>query len=404
MRARQPDHDGFAERDGVKLVLRGVRRRAAPRPCCSCRRGRSSRRGSGRPRCPTWRGTSASSPSTDGAAASPTGPSGPPPTSTREFAADAVAVLDATEHRAGHPRRRCRAAPPTACTSPPTTPTGSPASFAIGPSCGFGIAHAEREQSPLGRPSSTRPRAGPSTTGATGSRATTTTSCGSSSGRCSRSRTRRSRSRTASGGATRSHRETLVDTTAGRLGHGGAVCQPLEALCERVRCPVTVVHGDRRPHQPARERRRAWPSCTGGSLVTIEGGRPRTAGPRPGARQPAHQGLRRAASSPPRPPSIHVDPSPAAARSGRCTCRRPSDSATPGATSPSPRSSAGTTPTCEIDWLAQHPVTPVLEAAGRAGAPGVGLAGQRVGPHRGRVRRARPARLPGDPATWTRSS
>ncbi len=33
-------------------------------------------------------------------------------------------------------------------------------------------------------------------------------------------------------------------------------------------------------------------------------------------------------------------------------------------TSRSPRSSSGCAPTCEIDWLAQHPVTTVLEAEG----------------------------------------
>ncbi len=43
------------------------------------------------------------------------------------------------------------------------------------------------------------------------------------------------------------------------------------------------------------------------------------------------------------------------------------------------------------------PGDPGARGGRRAGAPGVGLAGERVGPHRGRVRRARPARLPGDP-------
>ncbi|MET0863942.1 MAG: alpha/beta fold hydrolase, partial [Nakamurella sp.] len=32
----------------------------------------------------------------------------------------------------------------------------------------------------------------------------------------------------------------LVDATEGRLGLGGATCSPLEQVCRRVRCPVTV--------------------------------------------------------------------------------------------------------------------------------------------------------------------
>ena len=52
-------------------------------------------------------------------------------------------------------------------------------------------------------------------------------------------------------------------------------------------------------------------------------------------------------------------------------------------------------PDLEIDWLAQHPVTAVLEAAGERVHPASRAAGQRVAPHRVRVGRARPALLPG---------
>src|SRR4029450_11201752 len=55
-------------------------------------------------------------------------------------------------------------------------------------------------------------------------------------------------------------------------------------------------------------------------------------------------------------------------------------------------------PDLEIDWIAQHPVTAVLEARGERIHPASTFPGERAGPYRERVRRARPALLPGDPA------
>ena len=52
-------------------------------------------------------------------------------------------------------------------------------------------------------------------------------------------------------------------------------------------------------------------------------------------------------------------------------------------------------PDLQIDWLAQDPVTRVLEGGGRAHPPRQRPSGQRVAPHRVGVRRARPALLPG---------
>ena len=52
-------------------------------------------------------------------------------------------------------------------------------------------------------------------------------------------------------------------------------------------------------------------------------------------------------------------------------------------------------PDLEIDWLAQHPVTAVLEAEGETHPPGEPVARQRVGAHRFGVERARPSLLPG---------
>ena len=64
--------------------------------------------------------------------------------------------------------------------------------------------------------------------------------------------------------------ETLVDTTAGRLGCDGAVCAALEPLCARVHCPVTVLHGtDDGIRTPAIGARLA--ELTGGSLILAEG-------------------------------------------------------------------------------------------------------------------------------------
>ena len=55
MRARLPDHDGYVERDGVKVFYEVFAERGADRADarCSCRRGRSSTPGTGRRRCPT---------------------------------------------------------------------------------------------------------------------------------------------------------------------------------------------------------------------------------------------------------------------------------------------------------------------------------------------------------------
>ena len=73
---------------------------------------------------------------------------------------------------------------------------------------------------------------------------------------------------------------TLVDSTAGRLGCDGAVCVPLEPLCRMVVCPVTVVHGtDDRVRTHAVGERLA--ELTGGSLVLLEG-----VGHGPQAREP----------------------------------------------------------------------------------------------------------------------
>ncbi len=79
----------------------------------------------------------------------------------------------------------------------------------------------------------------------------------SSSSRCSTSRTRPSRSRTSRPGPRRSPPQTLADTTAGRLGLRGAEATALEPLCEQVRCPVVVIHGTEDQVRPGPDRRAA---------------------------------------------------------------------------------------------------------------------------------------------------
>ena len=76
MRAREPDEQGYVERDGVRGRLRVLRRRRRS-PCCSARSTRSCTAGSGRRRCPTWRATSGWSRSTRAATARSDRPSDP---------------------------------------------------------------------------------------------------------------------------------------------------------------------------------------------------------------------------------------------------------------------------------------------------------------------------------------
>ncbi len=64
--------------------------------------------------------------------------------------------------------------------------------------------------------------------------------------------------------------ETLVDTVSGRLGCEGAACSDIEALCRRVTQPVTVLHGSEdRVRGLAYGERLA--ELTGGDLVVVEG-------------------------------------------------------------------------------------------------------------------------------------
>ena len=210
--------------------------------------------------------------------------------------------------------------------------------------------------------------------------------------RCSPSRTRPSRSRTASAGGWRSTPRRSSTPTRGLAACGLASFR--DGVRSASRCPVLVIHGDEDAHPPARRGRRASP------------------------RSPAGRSSRSTAAATARTPATRcivnrlieefvdmVHPAPTR-RTWVRAARRPKRAlylSSPIGLGHARRDVAIADelrrhhPDLQIDWLAQHPVTTVLEAARRARPPGVGVAGQRVGPHRGRGGRARPARLPGDP-------
>ncbi len=132
-------------------------------------------------------------------------------------------------------------------------------------------------------------------------------------------------------------------------------------LCSRVRCPVLVIHGDLDNCQ-TRERAAAVAELTGGTLVTLEG-----AGHLPQARHPVKvNGLMREFGESVVPPKPKVKTW-TRALSRR---RRALYVSSPIGLGHARRDVAIAQelrklhPDLEIDWLAQHPVTAVLEAEG----------------------------------------
>ncbi len=154
--------------------------------------------------------------------------------------------------------------------------------------------------------------------------------------------------------------ETLVDTTAGRLGLDGAVCTPPEEACARVHCPVTVVHGTRDRIRP-RQIGERLAELTGGSFVLLEG-----VGHGPMGRHPVQLNLMiREFAERIRPPvQRHTWVAPSHRR------RRALYLSSPIGLGHAKRDVAivgelrKLHPDLEVDWLAQHPVTTALEAAG----------------------------------------
>ena len=160
--------------------------------------------------------------------------------------------------------------------------------------------------------------------------------------------------------------ETLADTTAGRLGLHGAETTPLEPLCAEVTCPVLVVHGTEDHVRPAAIARRLA-DLTGGDLVLLEG-----VGHGPPGREPVrlnHLVKEFADMAPPTPTT----------RTWVRAQRRPRRAlylSSPIGLGHARRDLAIATelrqrhPDLQVDWLAQDPVTRMLAAAGETVHPG----------------------------------
>jgi pimeloyl-ACP methyl ester carboxylesterase len=166
--------------------------------------------------------------------------------------------------------------------------------------------------------------------------------------------------------------ETLIATQLGPRLHGGPVFDPDGAaeLASRLRCPVLVVHGDEDAVRPWAGGSRLA-ELAGGTLVTIAGG-----GHAPHVRDPVHFNLLlrefigSVATQPPpartwtralrrRRRALHVS-SPI----GLGHARRDVAIA---------RELRALHPDLEVDWLAQDPVTRVLEAEGERVHPASAL-------------------------------
>jgi pimeloyl-ACP methyl ester carboxylesterase/predicted glycosyltransferase len=153
--------------------------------------------------------------------------------------------------------------------------------------------------------------------------------------------------------------QTLADTTAGRLGCDGATCTELEPLCRQLRCPVLVVHGAEDAVRSNAIGKR-FAELTHGSVVLVEG-----AGHGLPVRDPVLvNGLVREFVE-----TVHPVPRP---RTWQRALRRPKRAlylSSPIGLGHAARDLAIARelrvlhPDLQIDWLAQHPVTRVLEAA-----------------------------------------
>ncbi|HEX7212163.1 MAG TPA: alpha/beta hydrolase, partial [Propionibacteriaceae bacterium] len=151
--------------------------------------------------------------------------------------------------------------------------------------------------------------------------------------------------------------ETTGETLA--LTHLAPAMQPEDAreLAQRVRCPVLVIHGEADAIQSA-SRGIALAEHTGGRLVLLEG-----SGHAPHVRDPVKVNLMLRDFIKPAPPPRHW------AR-GRSRRKRALYISSPIGLGHAQRDVAIADelrklhPDLEIDWLAQHPVTRVLQAAG----------------------------------------
>ncbi|PUA81394.1 alpha/beta fold hydrolase [Nocardioides currus] len=163
--------------------------------------------------------------------------------------------------------------------------------------------------------------------------------------------------------------QTLVDTVAGRLGLSGAEATDLEPLCRQVTCPVVVIHGTEDRVRPARIGHRLA-ELTQGELVLLDG-----VGHAPGVREPVRTNhlIKDFADR------LHPTPGRSASGSTWVRARRRPKRAlylsSPIGLGHARRDLAIARalrerhPDLEVDWLAQDPVTRVLETAGETVHP-----------------------------------
>ena len=312
-------------------------------------------------------------------------PAGAEANSTDEFAADALAVMDAT----GTERR---------------DPGGAVVRRAVGddrrrqPSRAGGRDRLHRPRGPAGpRPPrarrarstsrSTPTRGGRSTTASTGT-GTTATSSSSSSPNASTSRTRPSRSRTRSAGRS-TRRPRRWRTRPAGSAFRATRTSPRCAGGSAARCSSSTAT----PTSSGRSgRARRWPRRPAATFVTLEG-----AGHIPNARDPVKLNLLLRDFIGPPPPARRWT-------RGQARTRRALYISSPIGLGHARRDVAIASelrrlhPDLEIDWLAQHPVTEVLEAQRRADPPRQRAARRRVAAHPIRGARARAERVRGVPA------
>ncbi|MFL5948669.1 MAG: alpha/beta fold hydrolase [Gaiellaceae bacterium] len=151
--------------------------------------------------------------------------------------------------------------------------------------------------------------------------------------------------------------ETDAEVMLATMEAPGLTPEESQALCRRVRCPVLVIHGE---HDAITSvaRGAAFAEQTGGALVVLEG-----SGHAPHIRDPVKVNLLvRDFVVPPKPPARWTR--------GKSRRRRALYVSSPIGLGHAQRDAAiadelrKVHPDLEIDWLAQHPVTAVLEARG----------------------------------------
>jgi pimeloyl-ACP methyl ester carboxylesterase/predicted glycosyltransferase len=158
--------------------------------------------------------------------------------------------------------------------------------------------------------------------------------------------------------------QVIADTTAARLGCDGVTCTPVESVCARVHCPVLLVHGTADQIRPAAISERIA-ELTGGSLVLLEG-----SGHGPTGRDPVRINhlIKDFADRLSPPAAALVQPRSWARAHARR--KRALYLSSPIGLGHARRDLAiadelrKRQPDLEIDWLAQHPVTALLERAG----------------------------------------